>query len=178
MLGLGAGVGGVRTQVGGMADVGADLAGRLGSVKSDEAAAEEFRRLLQQESVRKSARSATAGKGLSGTVEAEGVQGDGEKSDPKKAARSAAEEFVAVTFVQPLFKQLRSTNHASAPFAPGNAEKQFQAMADAEIAKRMVKSANWPLVDMIASGLEKRAKGIGAVQKSEARPGLRAGVMA
>ncbi|MBX3385927.1 MAG: hypothetical protein KF768_05100 [Phycisphaeraceae bacterium] len=72
-------------------------------------------------------------------------------------AREAAEQFVAITFVQPLLKQLRETNSASPPFAPSQAERQFQSLADQATADRIVRSSRWPLVDRIAADLIKRS---------------------
>lgn len=74
---------------------------------------------------------------------------------PEQSARQAAEQFVALTFVQPLLKQLRESNSAAAPFAPGEGEKQFQGLIDADIAQRMVSRSNFPLVDRLTSDLLK-----------------------
>ncbi|MBY0114241.1 MAG: rod-binding protein [Phycisphaerales bacterium] len=83
------------------------------------------------------------------------------KPDPAKT-REAAENFVAIALVQPIFKQLRSTNNAVAPFAPTKAEQQFQSMIDAQLAQKMVKSSNWPLVDRLAQDMLKKAMGTAA----------------
>lgn len=80
------------------------------------------------------------------------------KPDPAKT-REAAQNFVAIALVQPVFKQLRSTNNAAAPFAPTKAEQQFQSMIDAQLAQKMVKSGNWPLVDRLAQDMLKKAMG-------------------
>jgi Rod binding domain-containing protein len=74
----------------------------------------------------------------------------------KKAAREGAQDFVAVTLVQPLLKQLRDSNHAAAPFAPSSAELQFRAMADAQIAQRIVRATNFPIVDAVARNLMRK----------------------
>jgi Rod binding domain-containing protein len=75
----------------------------------------------------------------------------------RDAARSGAEEFVAITMVQPLLKQLRETSHAAAPFAPSSAELQFRGMMDAQLAQRIVRASNFPLVDVVARNLERAA---------------------
>jgi Rod binding domain-containing protein len=80
------------------------------------------------------------------------------KADPAKV-REAAENFVSIALVQPVFKQLRSTNNTAAPFAPTKAEQQFQSMIDARLAQKMVKSSNWPLVDRLAQDMLKRSQG-------------------
>lgn len=68
-------------------------------------------------------------------------------------AWDAARDFVAMAFVQPVLKQLRETNHAAAPFAPGKGEQQFRALMDAEIARKVVRASDWPLVDRLAQRL-------------------------
>lgn len=82
----------------------------------------------------------------------------GETRTPQEQARAAAEDFVSITFVQPLFKELRATSHAAPPFAPTQAEKQFQGIADEALARKIVKASNWGLVDRIAKDLLKRGR--------------------
>lgn len=77
---------------------------------------------------------------------------------PDRASiRDAAENFVSIALVQPVFKQLRSTNRTAAPFAPTRAEQQFQSMIDSRLAKHMVHSSRWPLVDRIEQSLLQRS---------------------
>lgn len=66
------------------------------------------------------------------------------------AARRAAEDFVSMALVLPVLKQLRETNMAAPPFAPGEAEKKFGALLDAEYASRLVRSTRFPVVDAVA----------------------------
>ena len=75
----------------------------------------------------------------------------------QQSPREAAEEFIAMALVQPILAQLRETNQAAGPFAPGDVEKRFGPMLDAEIAHRMVKSTGWGLVDAVASRLDRGA---------------------
>lgn len=84
--------------------------------------------------------------------------GASDSATAKDPARTAAEDFVALTFVQPILKQLRESNQTAAPFAPGQAEKTFQGLADEEIARRIVRASQWGLVDRIASDLAKAQK--------------------
>ncbi|MCB9838830.1 MAG: hypothetical protein H6813_05785 [Phycisphaeraceae bacterium] len=70
--------------------------------------------------------------------------------------RQAAQEFIAIALVQPVLAQLRETNQAAAPFAPGDVEKRFGPLLDAEIAHRMVRSSGWGLVDAVESRLTQR----------------------
>ncbi|MBY0261562.1 MAG: hypothetical protein K2Q20_04425 [Phycisphaerales bacterium] len=76
---------------------------------------------------------------------------------PDEQARDAARQFVAVTLVQPLLKQLRESNTAAAPFAPSSGEKQFQSVIDADLALKITGAAHFPLVDRLAGDLAKRA---------------------
>jgi len=68
-------------------------------------------------------------------------------------ARSAAEEFVAVAFIEPILHALRESNHAAAPFGPTAGEKAFGPLLDAEIARGIVARERYGLVDAVARGL-------------------------
>jgi len=72
------------------------------------------------------------------------------KQTPEQEARDGAEQFAAITFLQPLLKQLRETNQAAPPFAPSAGEKQMQGMMDAQLAQHIAKAERWPLVDRVA----------------------------
>jgi Rod binding domain-containing protein len=74
-------------------------------------------------------------------------------------ARGAAEDLVAIAFVQPVLKMLRETNGAAGPFAPGNAERQMSGIADAQTSRRLVRASGWPLVDRIADQIRERSGG-------------------
>jgi Rod binding domain-containing protein len=90
---------------------------------------------------------------------------------PEQKAREAAEQLVAITFVQPLFKQLRSTSWAAGPFKPGPAEQQFRALLDADLSQRMVKSSSWGLVERLARDMLKRSEATGAEASGEKERG-------
>ncbi len=77
----------------------------------------------------------------------------GASNDDK--ARRAAEEFVATAFVQPMLKELRAGNRTPPPFGPGPAERQFQALMDTTLARDIVQSKRFGLVDRIADDLRK-----------------------
>lgn len=81
-----------------------------------------------------------------------GATGSGDES-PEQVARRSAESLVAMTFIQPLLKQLRDTSTAAPPFAPTQGEKQFQGLMDAELAQRMVRKGNFPIVERITQQL-------------------------
>ncbi|MGH7132271.1 MAG: hypothetical protein ACREJO_10040 [Phycisphaerales bacterium] len=80
-------------------------------------------------------------------------------TDIKHKTRQAAEDFVAVAFIQPILKQLRETNHAAPPFAPSEGEKAFRGIADAHLSRQLVRKARWPLVDRLARTLLDKAEG-------------------
>lgn len=75
---------------------------------------------------------------------------------PPERARDVAEQYVSIALVQPLLKQLRETSNAAPPFAPTQAEKQFRALTDADLAQRIVQAKQFPLVDRLARDLLKR----------------------
>ena len=103
---------------------------------------------------RQEAFAAVLGRSLSPTAEA--------ALTPKARARQAAEQLVTQTFILPLLKQLRESDRTAAPFAPSQAEKQFRALGDAELAQRIVHAARFPLVDRLARDLLKRSGKDGA----------------
>lgn len=78
------------------------------------------------------------------------------KADEAKI-REAAESFVAMALVQPVFKQMRASNHAEAPFGPNKAEQQFQSLVDARVARHIVHKTNWPVVERVAQNMLKKA---------------------
>lgn len=77
-------------------------------------------------------------------------------SRQRDAARDAAESFVATALIQPILKQLRQTNNAAAPFAPGAFEKQFAPLMDQIWSEQMVRANNWPLIDTLAQRLREQ----------------------
>ncbi|MBM4108574.1 MAG: hypothetical protein FJ255_07140 [Phycisphaerae bacterium] len=81
--------------------------------------------------------------------------------DPDQA-RDAAEQFVAMAFVQPLLKDLRNASWAAPPFGPTPAEKSFRALSDAQLAQDLVRSGRWPIVDRLARDLRSRSGSGGA----------------
>ena len=78
--------------------------------------------------------------------------------DPDEA-RTAAEQFVATSLVLPVLAHMREHNNAAPPFAPTQAERHFGAMLDGELADRIVKAANFPIVDRLARDLQRNTSG-------------------
>lgn len=93
--------------------------------------------------------------------------GSGGRVSPEAQAKEAARDFVAMAFVQPVLKQLRESNHAAPPFGPGKGEQQFRALMDAEIARKVVRASDWPLVDGLAQRLLEKSKGKAAAPAAE-----------
>ncbi len=86
-----------------------------------------------------------------------GVGADGEVGGAARA-RLAAEEFVSISLVQPILAQMRSQNSAAAPFGPGEAERAFGPLWDAEIAARITRAGKFGVVDAVARKLLERMK--------------------
>ena len=76
-------------------------------------------------------------------------------------ARDAAEQLVAISFIQPVLSSLRESNMAADPFGPGDAERRFGPMWDAAIAQRIVKARGFGLVDAVARGVRREGDGAG-----------------
>jgi hypothetical protein len=92
-------------------------------------------------------------------------------------AKQAAQDFVAVAFVQPILKNLRSSKLGGdlpPPLGPGPGEKQFRSLADTQVAKQLVKAGNWPLVNTLTRLLRSPRpdpKSPDAVKHAPALPG-------
>lgn len=71
------------------------------------------------------------------------------------SARRAAEDFVAMAFVEPLLAQLREGNNAAPPFAPGPGEKQFGEIMDQVLSRQIVRASNFGLVDRLEADLSR-----------------------
>lgn len=78
--------------------------------------------------------------------------------------REAAQQLVAVTFIEPILRQAREVRSSEGPFGMTQAEKQFGGMIDAATAKSMVRSWDFPLVDRLARDMR------AAVGKQEPTP--------
>lgn len=81
---------------------------------------------------------------------------------PRERARETAEQYVALALVQPVLKQAREARSSAPPFGQSQAERSFGAIGDAVLARRMVTSSNWPLVDRLAKDLTRNLPGGGA----------------
>lgn len=87
--------------------------------------------------------------------------------------RQAAQELVSIALVQPILKELRDTNQAAGPFAPGAAEKAFGPLLDAAMAKQIVSGQGFDVVDAVATKIANpgadlvawsRARGMGGAR--------------
>ena len=81
------------------------------------------------------------------------AQAQEEASPRAREAREAAEDFVSMTFIEPILARLRESSQAAPPFAPTNGEKQFRAMLDAGLARELTRAARFPLVERLARDL-------------------------
>lgn len=70
--------------------------------------------------------------------------------------REAAEQLVAVAFVQPLLKMVRDANRSAPPFAPTPGEKMFGQISDTALSQRLVRASRFPLVDRLERDLQGR----------------------
>lgn len=80
-----------------------------------------------------------------------------QNKEPETVAREAAEQMVSINFVQPLLKSLRESSSAAEPFAPSDGEKQFMTLMDAQTAQNIVRAADFPLVERLASDMLNKA---------------------
>ncbi len=82
---------------------------------------------------------------------------DNTPSSAEGSARRAAEDFVAMAFVEPLLAELREGNNAAPPFAPGPAEKQFGEIMDQVMSRQIVRASNFGLVDRLEADMSRRS---------------------
>lgn len=80
---------------------------------------------------------------------------------PEQEARRAAEQLVAGAFVRPILEKVREATMAAPPFQPTQGERQFRAIADAQVAQAIVHGARFPLVDRITESLLRRGSAAG-----------------
>ena len=73
--------------------------------------------------------------------------------DRAAEARQVAEQLVSTTFIEPVLALLREANQAAGPFAPSSTERRFTPFLDQHLAERIVRGANFPLVDRITEDL-------------------------
>lgn len=80
------------------------------------------------------------------------------RDDPggSPSPRRTAEDFAAIAFVEPMLKQLRESNNAAPPFAPGPAERQFGEILDGVLARQITRASRFPLVDRLEADLSRR----------------------
>jgi hypothetical protein len=83
------------------------------------------------------------------------------EAELKERARDAAEDFIAMSLVQPILSHMREhplvDPEQMGPLAPGVGEKTLQPLWDAQAAREIVRASNWPMVDQLATQLLKKA---------------------
>lgn len=92
--------------------------------------------------------------------------GDGAPT-PEDRARQAAEDFVAIALVQPILKQMRESNQTPPPFGPGEGEKALGGLADAQVARSIVRQGQWSVVGSIEQQMLKRLRAESAAQEAQ-----------
>ena len=80
------------------------------------------------------------------------------EADAKTQARAAAEQFIAQVLVQPMLAEVRNASTQPPPFGPGDGEKQFGSIIDAQRAMEMVRGSDWSIVNRVAADLERAAR--------------------
>lgn len=88
--------------------------------------------------------------------------------DADGQARVAAEEFVASSLIFPVLKQLRESNQAWGPFAPGRHEQMFSSLLDGEVASQIARASSFPLVEQLARDLRRMSEGADSPSAGEA----------
>lgn len=83
----------------------------------------------------------------------------GRAKSAEQTARATAEAFVAKVFIEPVLAEARAANTQPPPFGPGQGEKQFAGLMDAQRAIDMVRGTRWPIVDRLTDDLLRRSGG-------------------
>lgn len=86
---------------------------------------------------------------LRGVREEPAAPGESPDEAMRRRVRASAEEFISMALVQPILKQAREANQAPPPFGPGEGERSFGHLADAQVARRIVRSARFGVVDAV-----------------------------
>lgn len=85
----------------------------------------------------------------------------GVTAEARDKAVKAAQDLVSVALVQPVLKHMRESNRAAPPFGPGKGERMFRSMKDADIARGLVGSGRWELVNAVAQKLLNKTSSAG-----------------
>ncbi len=86
--------------------------------------------------------------------------GERAKAVSEDEATRIARDLVAVSLVQPLLKEWREAEQSAPPFGPGQAEKQFRAMQDSNLAQELTRAQRFPLVERLVRDLRRGAAGV------------------
>jgi len=85
----------------------------------------------------------------------------GVTQEARDKAVKAAQDLVSVALVQPVLKHMREANKAAPPFGPGKGERMFRSMMDVDIARGLVSSGRWELVNAVARKLLNKTSSAG-----------------
>lgn len=88
------------------------------------------------------------------------LTGERAKAVSEDEATRTARDLVAVSLVQPLLKEWRESEQSPPPFGPGQAEKQFRAMQDSNLAQELTRAQHFPLVERLVRDLRRGAASV------------------
>ncbi len=80
-----------------------------------------------------------------------------DKAPPSDASLEIAADLVAVTYFQPLLRQMRELQQAPPPFGPSQAEKQMAALMDERLSTEMARGSQLPIIDRLARDIDRLA---------------------
>jgi hypothetical protein len=95
------------------------------------------------------------------------AMGEERAGNDGKPVREAMMKLVASALVLPALATLRETPFREGPFAPGEAERRFGPLLDQAVADRVIKGANFPLIDVLVE----RATGLIGIDSAATSPG-------
>lgn len=107
-------------------------------------------------------RLASAGMSFAEKLSRAAVGESGKLNATRCEARQAAEQLVATTLVQPLLQQMRNDPFKSDLMHGGFAEDAFGAQLDTQLADRIVRRANWPIVQRLVDTVMQRLQPVAA----------------
>lgn len=97
---------------------------------------------------------------------ADAAETDGLSPERSKALRTAAEQLVATTFIQPMLAKMREDPFKTDLFHGGQAEEIFGQQMDTIYAERIVAKANFAIVDAVYKTIADSATRTAAVDLS------------
>jgi Rod binding domain-containing protein len=97
--------------------------------------------------------------GQSATAQVSGGAGSLTSAEAKQL-RQATEQMVASAFILPMLQQIRQDPFKSDLFHGGQGEEMFGQLLDTQLADRIVKRTNFPLVESLYNEMARRVTGV------------------